>query len=194
GARLVALSGNVCSDKKAAHINSLLGRGKTVVAEALLTRDVLSSVLKASAAKIVEVNVLKNMVGSSVAGSFSQNAHYANVVAASFIALGQDAAQTVESSQGYTYAEERDGALYFSVTLPSLEVGTVGGGTGLPAQSQLMAVTGASSAKEGERSKWLAEVIAAGVLCGELSLLSALASGALASSHRRLGRGKSQVR
>ncbi|MEM3671107.1 MAG: 3-hydroxy-3-methylglutaryl-CoA reductase, partial [Thermoprotei archaeon] len=71
GARLVALSGNVCSDKKAAHINSLLGRGKTVVAEALLTRDVLSSVLKASAAKIVEVNVLKNMVGSSVAGSFS---------------------------------------------------------------------------------------------------------------------------
>lgn len=187
-AKLVALSGNMCSDKKAAYINSILGRGKSVSAEALIDSKVLKEVLKVSSSDVVEVNIRKNMLGSSFAGSLSQNAHYANIIAASFIAMGQDAAQVVESSQGYTFVEDRNGKLYFSVTLPSLEVGVVGGGTSLAPQRELMGLTGVYRCQEGKRAKWLAEVIAAGVLCGELSLLCALASNQLASSHKKLGR------
>lgn len=188
GARLVALSGNVCSDKKPAYINVLTGRGKSVVAECVVRGDVVSSVLKTTAQEIHEVNVRKNMLGSAVAGSLSQNAHFANVVAASFIAMGQDVAQVVESSQGFCFTEVRGDDLYISVTLPSLEVGAVGGGTRLQAQRELLSLTGVFSVEEGLRAKWLAEVIAGGVLSGELSLLAAMASDQLAESHVRLGR------
>jgi hydroxymethylglutaryl-CoA reductase (NADPH) len=188
GAKLVALSGNLCSDKKPAYVNTLLGRGKTVVAEATIKRSVVFDVLKTSPEEVVEINIRKNLLGSSFAGSFGQNAHFANIIAASFIAMGQDAAQTVESSQGFSFAEIRGEDLYFSVTLPSLEVGTVGGGTGIESQKQLIGLTGALNAPEGMRSKWLSEVIAAGVLAGELSLLAAIASNQLAESHSRLGR------
>jgi hydroxymethylglutaryl-CoA reductase (NADPH) len=189
-AKLVSLSGNMCTDKKPAHINSLLGRGKSVVAEARIKRDVVEKVLKTTPEEIVDVNMRKNMVGSSLSGSFAQNAHFANVLAASFIALGQDPAQVVECSQGSTFAEVRKDELYFSVTLPTLEVGAVGGGTWLNQQKELISITGALDAKEGLRGKWLAEVIAAGTLCGELSLLGALSSNTLASSHAKLGRSK----
>jgi hydroxymethylglutaryl-CoA reductase (NADPH) len=188
GAELVALSGNLCSDKKPAMINSLLGRGKSVIAETLIREASVRDTLKTTAQRIVRVNSIKNQTGSALAGSNSQNAHFANILAASFIATGQDVAQIVESSQGFTIAEERRGDLYFSVTLPSLEVGATGGGTGLPTQSELINLTGAGLAPEGSRAKWLAEVIAAGVLCGELSLLSAIAANQLAGSHARLGR------
>lgn len=189
-AKLVSLSGNMCTDKKPAHINALLGRGKSVVAEARIKRDVVEKILKTTPEEIVDVNIRKNMVGSSLSGSFAQNAHFANVIAASFIALGQDPAQVVECSQGSTFAETRGDELYFSITLPTLEVGAVGGGTWLSQQRELMSITGALGAKEGLRGKWLAEVIAAGTLCGELSLLGALSSNTLASSHVKLGRSK----
>jgi hydroxymethylglutaryl-CoA reductase (NADPH) len=188
GATLVALSGNMCSDKKPAFVNTLLGRGKTVVAEATIKRKVVIEILKTTPEKVVETNVRKNLLGSGLAGSFAQNAHFANIIAASFIAMGQDVAQTVESSQGFCFAELRGSDLYFSVTLPSLEVGTIGGGTGIEAQRQLIGLTGALNAPEGMRSKWLSEVIAAGVLSGELSLLAAIASNQLAESHSKLGR------
>lgn len=188
GAELVALSGNVCSDKKPAYINMVMGRGKSVAAECVVRGDVVSSVLKTSAREINEVNVRKNMLGSAVAGSVSQNAHFANIVAASFIAMGQDVAQVVESSQGFCFTEVRGEDLYISVTLPSLEVGVVGGGTRLKTQRELLSLTGVFGVEEGLRAKWLAEVIAAGVLCGELSLLAAMASDELAESHLRLGR------
>jgi hydroxymethylglutaryl-CoA reductase (NADPH) len=189
GAKLVSLSGNLCSDKKSSLVNVLLGRGKNVVAECVIKSSVIKEVLKTTASEIVDVNIRKNMLGSALAGSFSQNAHFANIIAGAFIALGQDVAQTVESSQGYVFAEQRGDDLYFSITLPNLEIGTVGGGTALDAQRELLELTGALKAKEGERAKWLAEVIAAGVLCGELSLLAALASNTLAESHIKLGRG-----
>ncbi len=133
-AKCVALSGNVCTDKKPAFINELLGRGKTVVAEAIIKREVAEKVLKAPPELIHEVNLRKNWAGSSRAGSLSFNAHFANIIAAIFLATGQDAAQVVESSMGWTWTEVRNGDLYISVTLPSLEVGTVGGGTRLPTQ------------------------------------------------------------
>ncbi|WP_460126258.1 hydroxymethylglutaryl-CoA reductase (NADPH) [Stetteria hydrogenophila] len=190
-ARCVALSGNMCVDKKPSCLNKLLGRGKYVVAEAVIRRDVAESVLKARPEDIHYVNVAKNLLGSAAAGSLSFNAHYANIIAAIFIATGQDVAQVVESSMGYTWTELRGGDLYVSVTLPSLEVGTVGGGTWLPTQREALAMLGVAGGGDppGVNALKFAEIVAAAVLAGELNLLAALAAGHLARAHKALGRG-----
>jgi len=129
-AELVALSGNMCVDKKPNAVNFLLGRGKTVVAEALIRRDVLAQV-GVEPEDVHEVNVRKNLLGSALAHSYGFNAHFANMLLAFYLATGQDAANIVEGSQGVVHAEVQEGDLYFSVTLPNLIVGTVGAGKDL---------------------------------------------------------------
>jgi len=191
-AECVAVSGNMCSDKKQSQVNSLHGRGKTVVAEVLIPQDIVKSVLKSDVNLIHEVNLRKNWLGGARAGTIFQfNAHFANVVAAIFIATGQDVAQVVESSSGYTWTEVRDNSLYLSVTLTSLEVGTVGGGTRLPTQKEALSIMGVAGPGNppGSNAKKFAEIIAATVLSGELNLLAALANKELGKAHMRLGRG-----
>lgn len=192
--KLVAISGNMCTDKKPAGINLLLGRGKTVIADALIPKQILSKVFGVSAADIEFVNRAKNLLGSARALSLGFNAHAANIVAAIFIATGQDVAQVVESSITYTWVEDRDGDLYISVTMPSLEVGTVGGGTRLPTQREALEMLGvAGGSKEpGQNAKKFAEIVASTVLAGELNLLAALAKNELARAHRMLGRGEAK--
>jgi hydroxymethylglutaryl-CoA reductase (NADPH) len=188
---LVALSGNMCVDKKPAYINSILGRGKSVVAEAVIKKDVVSSVLKTSVNAMVDVNSRKNLLGTAMAGGIGLNAHVANVIAAIFIATGQDVAQVVESSIAYTWMEEtQDGDLYASVTLPSLEVGTVGGGTWLPTQKEALSLLGVygSGDPPGINSVKFAEIVASAALAGEVNLVAALASDQLARAHEKLGR------
>ncbi len=188
---LVALSGNMCVDKKPAYINSILGRGKSVVAEAVIKKDVVSSVLKTSVDAMVDVNSRKNLLGTAMAGGIGLNAHVANVIAAIFIATGQDVAQVVESSIAYTWMEETpDGDLYASVTLPSLEVGTVGGGTWLPTQREALSLLGVygSGDPPGTNSVKFAEIVASAALAGEVNLVAALASDQLAKAHEKLGR------
>jgi len=187
----VALSGNMCTDKKPAAINRILGRGKTVVAEALVPAEIAEKILKADPHLIHYVNVAKNLAGSAAAGSPSYNAHVANIVAAVFLATGQDMAQVVESSLAYTWTEPRPEGLYISVTLPSLEVGTVGGGTRLPTQREALSIMGVAGGGDppGSNARKFAEILAAAVLAGELNLLAALASGHLARAHQLLGRG-----
>ncbi|MEN2999848.1 MAG: hydroxymethylglutaryl-CoA reductase (NADPH) [Acidilobaceae archaeon] len=191
-ARCIALSGNMCSDKKPAFINRLLGRGKYVVAEALIRSQVAREVLRTRPELIHYVNAAKNLLGSAAAGSGSFNAHFANIVAAVFLATGQDAAQVVESSMGFTWTELRGEDLYISVTLPSLEVGTVGGGTRLPTQREALSLMGVAGGGEppGTNALKFAEVLSAAVLAGELNLLAAIAAGHLARAHERLGRAK----
>ncbi len=190
-ARCVALTGNMCSDKKESFVNSLMGRGKSVVAEALINKEALAGVLKTTAEKLNNINIKKNLLGSARAGSTKYNAHYANIVSAIFAATGQDLAQVVESSSGYTWTEVRENGLYISATLPSLEIGTVGGGTALPAQMEALSLLGvAGSGKPiGSNALKFAEIIASAVLAGELNLLAALSSGDLGKAHQRLGRG-----
>ncbi|MEM4576495.1 MAG: hydroxymethylglutaryl-CoA reductase (NADPH) [Candidatus Nezhaarchaeales archaeon] len=190
-ARMLSLSGNLCVDKKPSAVNWLLGRGKTVIAEALLKREVVMDKLKTTPEDVVEVCLRKNLLGSGLAHAYGLNAHVANVVAAIFIATGQDCAQVVESSMAITTAElTPQGDLYISITMPSLEVGTVGGGTGLPTQREALAIMGCAGPGNppGSNSKKFAEIVAAACLAGELSLLSALAAGHLAQAHARLGR------
>ncbi len=192
GANLVSVSGNMCSDKKESYVNELLGRGKSVVADAIIKKAVLKDVFKTTAAKANNTNIKKSILGSSRAGSSKHNGHFANVIAAVFLATGQDPAQVVESSAGYTWTEVRGEDLYISVTLPSLEVGTVGGGTGLATQAEALSILDVkgSGGIAGSNSKKLAEIIAAAVLAGELNLLCALSSRELGKAHSELGRNK----
>ncbi len=191
-ARLVAVSGNMCSDKKESYVNELLGRGKSVVADALIPENVLKDVFKTTADRANNTNLKKNILGSSRAGSSKHNAHFANIVAAIFLATGQDAAQVVESSSGYTWTEVRGKGLYISVTMPSLEIGTVGGGTHLATQSEALSILGVQGVGKtpGINSKKFAEIIAASVLAGELNLLCALSARELGKAHTDLGRNK----
>jgi hydroxymethylglutaryl-CoA reductase (NADPH) len=192
GAHLVALSGNLCTDKKPAAVNSILGRGKTVVAGVKLPDDLVSEVFKTDARTLSEVNYRKNLLGSARAGSLGFNAQAANVIAAIFIACGQDAAHVVEGSGVFTTVDQREGGVYVAVTIPALQLGTVGGGTGLGTQRECLSILGVAGggSPPGANAKKFAEITAAAVLAGELSLLGALAAGHLARAHRTLGRGK----
>lgn len=191
--RVVALSGNTCTDKKPAAVNWIEGRGKSVLAEAVIQRDVVEKVLKTTPEAMVEVNIAKNLVGSAVAGTMGgNNAHSANIVAAMFLACGQDPAQVVESANCMTSLElTPEGHLFAAVTMPSVEVGTIGGGTILSPQSaslKLLGVKGSHPEKPGANAQQLGRIISAGVLAGELSLIAALSSGHLISAHLALNR------
>jgi len=189
-AELVALSGNLCSDKKPAAINAVEGRGRTVAADVVLSREQVEDRFETTPEAIAEANTRKNHVGSAKAGALGFNAQAANVIAAAFLATGQDAAQVVEGANAITTADVRGDSLYASVTLASLEVGTVGGGTKLPTQAEALDVLGVRGGGDppGTNADALAEIIATGALAGELSLLGALASSHLASAHEQLGR------
>jgi len=191
GARLVALSGNMCTDKKPAVINGILGRGRSVVAGIALSHDLISQVFKTDAPTLFDVNYRKNLVGSIRAGAMGFNAHAANVVAAMFIACGQDAAHAIDGSTCLTTVDPTPTGVYVAVTLPSLPVGTVGGGTGVDTQQECLKLLGVAGGgtPPGTNAKKLAEIIACGVLAGELSLLGALAAQHLAQAHQKLGRG-----
>jgi len=188
--KCLALSGNFCQDKKPSFSNFLQGRGKKVWAETVVKKSIVNKILKTTPEKIVEIVQKKSHLGSIVSGSLGYNAHFANIVAAIFLSTGQDIAHVVEGSIGITDAEiEANGDLYFSVYLPDLMVGTVGGGTGLPTQKEALGILSLENHQPGDSIK-LAQVIGAGVLAGELSLTAAISAGHLAQAHQRLGRGK----
>ncbi|XP_034484795.1 3-hydroxy-3-methylglutaryl-coenzyme A reductase [Drosophila innubila] len=193
--QIISLSGNFCCDKKPAAINWIKGRGKRVVTECTIPAATLRSVLKTDAKTLVECNKLKNMGGSAMAGSIGgNNAHAANMVTAVFLATGQDPAQNVTSSNCSTAMEcwaENSEDLYMTCTMPSLEVGTVGGGTGLPGQGaclDMLGVRGAHATKPGDNAKKLAQIVCATVMAGELSLMAALVNSDLVKSHMRHNR------
>ncbi|XP_072904388.1 3-hydroxy-3-methylglutaryl-CoA reductase a [Hemitrygon akajei] len=195
--QILAVSGNYCTDKKPAAINWIEGRGKSVVCEAVIPAKVVQEVLKTSTHSLVEVNINKNLVGSAMAGSLGgYNAHAANIVTAVYIACGQDPAQNVGSSNCITLMESTgpdNEDLYISCTMPSIEVGTIGGGTNLRPQQtclQMLGVQGANKEAPGENSRQLAEIVCGTVMAGELSLMAALAAGHLVKSHMIHNRSK----
>ncbi|KAM4719725.1 3-hydroxy-3-methylglutaryl-coenzyme A reductase-like [Anableps anableps] len=195
---VLSVSGNYCTDKKSAAINWILGRGKSVVCEATISAKVVKEVLKSSTGALVDLNISKNLVGSAMAGSIGGfNAHAANVVTAIYIACGQDPAQTVGSSSCITQMEAagpNGEDLYVSCTMPSIELGTVGGGTNLPPQQACLQMLGVASPNQpGENARQLARVVCATVLAGELSLMAALAAGHLVKSHMTHNRSKTNL-
>ena len=185
GVHALALSGNLCVDKKPAAINIVEGRGKTVVADVLIPEAIVRTKLKTTAKSIEEVNVAKNLIGSAAAGSMAFNAHFANMIGAIFLATGQDEAHVVEGSLGITTAEDRDGDLYFSVNMPDLPIATVGGGTRLETANEGLKIIDCAG---GGKVNKFAEIVISTVLAGELSLLAAISAGHLAKAHQELGR------
>lgn len=196
--RCLSISGNYCTDKKPSWINSIEGRGYRVRAEAVISKDIVLSLLKTTPEALYKTWLSKCMIGSAIAGSMGFNAQYANVVAAMFLATGQDPAHVVEGSAGITTVEllndtanntVKEG-IYISVTLPSILVGTVGGGTGLATQKESLSILGFGDEMKKGSARLLAEIIGGAVLAGELSLLSSLSAGTLAQSHKTLARGR----
>lgn len=182
----LSVSGNYEADKKPSWMNFINGRGKQVWADITLKKEVVAQVLKTSSDKVCNLILRKILTGSAMAGSMGFNAHYANIVAAIFAATGQDLGQVVEGSLGITAAETlENGDLYFSIFLPNLMVGTVGGGTNLPTQKEALKIMGIKGSGD---VKKFAVIIAAAVLAGELSLLASQAEGSLAKAHIKLGR------
>ncbi len=173
--RYVSISGNYCTDKKATAVNGILGRGRYVVAELLVPRAICLSTLKTTPEKIAELNTKKNLLGTMLAGGIrSANAHFANLLFAFYLALGQDVANIVEGSQGMVFAEARNDDLYFSATLPNIIVGTIGNGKDYPFVQRNLHLLGCHQDRPvGENARRLAAIIGATVLCGEISLLAA---------------------
>ena len=181
------LESNFATDKKTSQVNMLHTRGKRVVAEATIPDALLRSVMKSSSELMFRARQVSNL-GGFMSGVNNNGAHSANGITAIFIATGQDAANVAESSAALVYAEHRpNGDFYYSVTVPSLIVATYGGGTGLPTQRECLEMLGCYGAGKVRK---LAEIVAATVLCGEISLGSAIVAEEWVEAHDLFGRNR----
>jgi hydroxymethylglutaryl-CoA reductase (NADPH) len=181
------LSGAIDTDKKHSQINMLMTRGKRVVAEAVLRRDVLRELMGVDTRDLFEYRQI-GMVGSFMSGAAYNGAHAANGLTAMFIATGQDAANISESHSGVTYAQLLpNDDYYWSTTLTSLIVATYGGGTGLATQRECLELLGCYG--KGKVQKF-AEICAGVVLAGDISLTCAILAGDWVSSHETYGRNR----
>lgn len=176
---------NLSGDKKASARAFTSSRGKKVSAEVVLPPELVEKCLHSTPGLMVEYWTM-SAIGGVLSGTLGIQGHFANGLAALYLATGQDAACVAESATGVTRFEVLpDGGLYASVTLPGIMVGTVGGGTGLPTQKaclDLMGLAGAGNARA------LAEVCAGLLLAGELSIIAALSAGHFSRAHRKLAR------
>lgn len=156
-----------------------------MTAEVNIPAELVAKYLHTTPEKMVQFGQMTT-VGGALSGTIGINAHYANALAALYIACGQDAACVAESAIGMTRMElNKEGGLYASVTLPNLMVGTVGGGTGLPSQKACLDLLGLHG---NGKSQALAEVCAALCLAGELSIVGAFCAGHFSRAHHKLAR------
>jgi hydroxymethylglutaryl-CoA reductase (NADPH) len=179
------LDGNLSGDKKASSQSLRSVRGKKVTAEVHIPAELVKKYLHTTPEKMMQFTQMST-VGATLSGTIGINAHYANALAALYIACGQDAACVAESAVGMTRIEvDKNGDLYASVTLPNLMLGTVGGGTGLPSQKACLEIMGLYGSG---KSQALAEVCAALCLAGELSIVGAFCAGHFSRAHHKLAR------
>jgi hydroxymethylglutaryl-CoA reductase (NADPH) len=179
------VEGNLSGDKKATMLSFMYARGKKVVAECTIPAKILRRLLHVSAEEVMDYWHI-SFLGGAQSGSIGVQGHFANALAALFIATGQDAACVSEASVGLTRLDAMPGgALYASVSLPNVIVGTVGGGTRLPTAEECLRMIGCDG--EGKARK-LAEICAATALAGEISIIAALTAGHFAQAHAKFGR------
>jgi len=176
---------NASGDKKACAQSFTTVRGKKVTVEVLIPERLIKRLLHTSVDKMIDYWQM-SAIGGVMTGTMGIQGHYANGLAAMFIATGQDAACVAEAAVGITRLEKRaNGALYASVTLPNLIVGTVGGGTKLPSQKDCLSLMGLP---DNNQAKAYAEVCAAAILAGELSIIGSLSAGDFTHAHHSLAR------
>jgi hydroxymethylglutaryl-CoA reductase (NADPH) len=181
------LDGNIATDKKASIINTLHTRGKRVTAEITIPDHLIREHLRQSPFRLQHGMQISN-VGAFMTGAMSNANHTANGITALFIATGQDVANVAESSTAIMFAERtKEGDFYYSITIPSLIVGTYGGGTGLATQRECLELMDCYGT--GKVNKF-AEIVAATAIAGEISLMSAIGAKEWVSSHEELGRNR----
>jgi hydroxymethylglutaryl-CoA reductase (NADPH) len=184
------LEANHSGDKKASAQSCLCGRGRSVTADVVIPAMMVQEHLHTTP-EIMAKFFTMGAIGGVMSGAMGIQCHFANGLAAIYLACGQDVASVAESAVGIARLEVTpEGALYASVTLPSLPVGTVGGGTGLPSQKACLDILGLAGAGHANA---FAEVCAAIALAGELSIAGALAAGEFSEAHQRLARGARQT-
>ena len=181
------LESNLATDKKASYVNVLQTRGKRVVAEATIPRRLIEGGMRVDLDRVFEARLTSNL-GTRLAGTLNNGSHAVNAITALFIATGQDVANVTEASAALNDARiTPEGDYYYSVTLPSLIVATHGGGTGLATAQECLRMMGCAGPGKAHR---LAEIVAATVLCGEISLGAAVVADEWVSSHERYGRNR----
>jgi hydroxymethylglutaryl-CoA reductase (NADPH) len=192
--KVIALSGNVCVDKKPAAINIIEGRGRIVETEVKIPGEIVESELKTTVDEIVEINKSKVWIGGHMSGSLGFNAHVANMIAGIYIATGQDLAHVVDASTSSINMDNDNGDLYINLRIPALNIGTIGGGTQLDTQKECQQIinfdVSGSNNQNFNKTQRMAEIIGAAVLAGELSLHAAFSTNSFASAHQKLGRNK----
>ena len=179
------LDSNLASDKKASSRNMILGRGHGVIAETHISKSVMSRVLNVDPDFVIE-NWTYFPIVSAMAGTLGNAIHASNALTAIYLATGQDTACVAENSVGHFTVEKVDDGITWRLTLPSMTVGTVGGGTRLNLQQQNLKLLGCDSGEHSSRK--LAEIIAAAALGLEISLGSAIMSHTWTSAHMKYGR------
>lgn len=184
----IATSGNMCADKKVTAVNQIMGRGKQIWVEVEIDRPTINQVLKTTPEAIYQVWQDKTVKGSRIAGAISQNAQAANIVAAFYLATGQDLAHVVEASQANLFIEQPNDGLVFSLQMMDVPLGIVGGGTKGASVQAALKILGLDQIRVGA-AKELAAALGVVVMAGEISLHAALASQDLAKAHQCLARG-----
>jgi len=200
GWQLITISSNMCTDKKASHMNVLKGRGKSVQAEILVPEAVLQKVFKAgvTSRRVERVVFHKCYLGSCLSGTLSGfNVNAANTLAAFFAATGQDLAQIITSASAFVQADAVEGGLHFMLTMPSLELATVGGGANFGTAKEALTLMGCggcgANPDDNANVKRLAEICAVAVAALELNTACAQAAGyEMADSHVALARGEKE--
>ncbi|MER2513353.1 MAG: 3-hydroxy-3-methylglutaryl-CoA reductase, partial [Nitrosomonas ureae] len=173
------LRSNYSSDKKVSNHNFFTGYGKSVTASVSIHNAVLKNYLGSTVNELYDFWHW-SFLASQQSGMLGVNAHFANGLSAIYVATGQDVAQIVNAATGTTIMDKRGDEIVVTVKLPSLVCGTFGGGTRLPTQRECLGLMGCLG--EGDARKF-AEIVAATILCGEISICSALSAGIFAQAH-----------
>ncbi len=176
------------NDKKSTSMNVIKGRGKKVSADVVIPRKIVEKLLRTTPEEMSHSCYSNYLMAGATIGTLTYNHHFANGLAALFIACGQDVAYVAESSVGSTTMDTTgDGDLYVSVNLPDLIIATVGGGTGLGTAKEYLELIGCYGS--GKVNKF-AEIIAAVLLSGEISIWGSIVSGEFTQAHDRYGRNR----
>jgi hydroxymethylglutaryl-CoA reductase (NADPH) len=186
GVQHFCLESNLATDKKSSQINILATRGKRVTAEATIPAELIREIMHTTPEQMFAARQVSNL-GGLMSGVNNNGNHSANGIAAMFVATGQDVANVAESSAALVHTELTSGSYYYSITIPALIVATYGGGTGLPTQRECLELLGCYGSGQVRK---LAEIVAATVLCGEISLGSAVVAGEWVTAHERFGRNR----
>ncbi len=174
--------------EKRANARALVeGRGRSVVCDLQIPRSVLQETMRVTPEQMAAIHATY-CKGFAHMGTQNWAVQTANGLAAVMLACGQDVAYLTESANGFLDLEvTSDGNLYAALTLPSVIVGTVGGGTGLACAQECLDMLGCRG--DGQANAF-AEILAATALAGDLSLMAAFCSHEFVQAHEALGRNR----